>query len=127
MAERITGRILWSNLNLLFWISLIPFMMGWMGAAAFAPVPTAGYGCVLLGAALAYRLLVRAILAAEGPESPLAAAIGRDIKGKVSASLYAVAIPAAFLRTWIADALYVLVAAIWFVPDRRIENQLTSR
>jgi uncharacterized membrane protein len=100
--------------------------MGWMGATELAPLPTAGYGCALLGAAIAYRLLVVAILAAEGPESELAAAIGSDVKGKVSTLLYAVAIPAAFLATWIAVALYVVVAGIWFVPDRRIERRLTS-
>jgi len=123
-ADRINGRILWANLHLLFWLSLIPWVTWWVGRNHNASVPTALYGVVLLAAAFAYLILQRAIIKAQGPGSRLAAAIGRDLKGTISALLYAVAIPAAFLTPWISDALYVGVALVWLVPDRRIESRL---
>lgn len=124
VARRISGGVLWANLHLLFWLSLVPFVTGWMGENHFAPVPTAVYGAVLLMAAVAYTILQATIIAGEGSESKLAAAVGRDLKGKLSLLLYAVAIPLAFANQWISDALYVLVALIWLVPDRRIESRL---
>jgi uncharacterized membrane protein len=120
-AERINGGILWANLHLLFWLSLFPFCTGWMGENHFARVPVATYGAVSLLAAIAYYILQSAIVAVEGKDSALASAIGRDVKGKVSPVLYASAIPLAFLNHWIAVALYVTVALIWLVPDRRLE------
>jgi uncharacterized membrane protein len=120
-SERINGTILWANLHLLFWLSLIPFTTGWMGENHFATLPTAVYGGVLLMAAVAYTLLARAIVAEHGPDSRLARALGRDWKGKLSIAAYAAAIPLAFVNQWISDAIYVAVAAMWFVPDRRIE------
>jgi uncharacterized membrane protein len=121
-AERINGKILWANLHLLFWLSLVPFVTGWMGENHFAPVPTAVYGVVMLIAGVAYLILQKAIVANQGPNSRLAAAMGHDVKGPISAFLYAIAIPLAFVREWIADALYVTVALIWLVPDKRIES-----
>jgi uncharacterized membrane protein len=126
LADRIDGRILWANLHLLFWLSLIPFATGWMGENHFASLPTAVYGVVLLLAGVAYLILQRAIIARQGPGSRLAAAVGRDVKGKVSAALYAAAIPLAFVREWMADAIYVFVALMWLVPDRRIESALAG-
>ena len=123
-TNRIDGRILWANLHLLFWLSLIPFATGWMGENHFAELPTAIYGAVLLLAAIAYTILQTAIISAEGKGSRLAVAVGRDKKGKVSMALCAAAIPLAFFREWIADALYVTVALTWLVPDRRIEARL---
>jgi uncharacterized membrane protein len=123
-TARINGTILWANLHLLFWLSLVPFTTGWMGENHFAPLPTAAYGVTLLAAAMAYYLLQSAIIAAEGPGSRLAAAVGRDLKGKISPVLYAVAIPIAFLSRGLAYALYVVVALVWLVPDRRIESRL---
>jgi len=123
-TTRINGKILWANLHLLFWLSLVPFTTGWMGENHFAPLPTAVYGAVLLASAIAYFLLQSAIIADEGPASKLAAAVGKDVKGKISPLLYAAAIPLAFVHEWIADALYVLVALIWLVPDRRIEARV---
>jgi len=125
-TERISGTILWANLHLLFWLSLVPFITGWMGRNHLAPVPTAAYGVVMLFAAIAYWILQTAIVAHQGPHSRLAAAIGRDIKGKISPLLYAAAILLAFVNEWIADAIYVAVALIWLVPDRRIESQLRA-
>jgi uncharacterized membrane protein len=123
-ATRINGKILWANLHLLFWLSLIPFVTGWMGESRAAPLPTAVYGVVMLSSAIAYFILLRQIIAEEGPHSQLALAVGKDVKGKVSPLLYAVAIPLAFLQPWISDALYVTVALIWLVPDRRIEQRI---
>ncbi len=123
-AERINGKILWANQHLLFWLSLVPFVTGWMGENHFAALPTAVYGVVLLMAALAYFVLQRSIIAAEGPHSKLARAIGGDVKGKLSLGLYAVAIPLAFVAEWASDAIYVVTALIWLVPDRRIERRL---
>ena len=119
-TTRIDGGVLWANLHLLFWLSLTPFVTGWMGANHGAPWPVAVYGAVLLLSAIAYYILVRAIIRAEGPHSKLAAAIGRDFKGKVSAVLYAGAIPLAFVSAWLAIAIYVFVALMWLVPDRRM-------
>jgi len=125
-VTRVSAGILWANLHLLFWLSLVPFVTGWMGANHFAQAPTALYGVILLMAAIAYWLLQRAILARQGPQSRLARAIGRDLKGKLSPVLYAVAIPSAFASRWLAGGLYVLVALIWLVPDRRIERSLAE-
>jgi uncharacterized membrane protein len=122
--QHVTGAILWANLHLLFWLSLFPFVTGWMGENHFAPAPTALYGCVMLLAAMAYWILQRAIIASQGRDSLLAKAVGRDVKGKLSPILYALAIPAAFLEQWIAEGIYVLVALMWLVPDRRIERVL---
>ena len=121
-VERTTGRILWANLHLLFWLSLIPFGTGWTGRSHFASLPTAIYGVILLLSALAYTFLVRSIIAAQGPTSRLKAAIGSDAKGYLSLALYAIAIPTAFVNRWLAYAIYVAIALIWFVPDRRIER-----
>lgn len=123
---RVTGATLWANLHLLFWLSLVPFATGWMGENHFAAMPTAFYGGVLLAAAIAYYVLQRTLIRAEGPVSRLKAAVGRDLKGKVSPLLYAAAIPLAFVSPWAADALYVVVALIWLVPDRRIESRLAE-
>ena len=125
-VDRINGKILWANLHLLFWLSLVPFVTGWMGENHFAPVPTAAYGVVMLLAGIAFTILARTIVASQGPESKLRAAIGKDVKGKVSVVLYAVAIPAAFVNEWVADALFVAVALLWLVPDRRIERSLRN-
>jgi len=122
--HNVSGGILWANLHLLFWLSLFPFVTGWMGENHFAPVPSALYGVVLLMAALAYWILAQAIISAEGENSLLAKAIGRDQKGKLSIFIYVAAIPLAFLNQWIAQALYVAVALMWLVPDRRIERVL---
>jgi uncharacterized membrane protein len=126
VAERVNGRILWANLHLLFWLSLIPFVTGWMGENHFAAVPVALYGAVLLMAGLAYTVLARVLVTHHGKDSRLAVAIGRDYKGIASLITYTVAILLSFLNPWIAFALYVLVAAIWFIPDRRIEKKRTS-
>ena len=123
-TERVTGQILWANLHLLFWLSLIPFVTGWMGENHFGAMPTAAYGIVLLLAGTAYRLLVVSILAHHGSNSRLRAAIGSDTKGIMSLVLYALAIPLAFVNPWIADGIYVSVALMWLVPDRRIESRL---
>jgi len=122
LTRRVDGRILWANLHLLFWLSLVPFVTAWMGENHFAPVPTAAYGAVLLLAAVAYLVLQRAIIASQGPASTLAAAVGRDVKGKLSPLLYAAAIPLALVRPWLAGALYAAVALTWLAPDRRIER-----
>ena len=124
-AHRVTGGMLWANLHLLFWLSLFPFITGWMGENHFAPAPTAAYGAVLLMAALAYYILQQTI-ADQGPGSVLAAAIGNDWKGKLSPVCYAAAIPLAYWQPWIADALFVFVALLWLIPDRRIERLLNA-
>ena len=123
-TTRVNGGVLWANLHLLFWLSLVPFATGWMGENHFEPVPVAAYGVVLLLAAIAYFILARSILGAEGPDSALGRAIGRDVKGRVSAVLYLIAIPLAFVRHWLALGIYVLVGLMWLVPDRRIEGRL---
>ncbi|HEX7622175.1 MAG TPA: TMEM175 family protein, partial [Anaeromyxobacteraceae bacterium] len=124
VTDRINGRILWANLHLLFWLSLIPFATGWMGENHFAPLPTAAYGAVLLAAAIAYFLLQSAIIAEHGTDSKLASAVGSDVKGKISPLLYAAAIPLAFVRQWLADAIYVAVALMWLIPDPRIAKRV---
>jgi uncharacterized membrane protein len=126
VTRRVDGAILWANLHLLFWLSLVPFTTAWMGENHFAAVPTAVYGGVLLLAAIAYWILQRTIMASQGPASVLATAVGGDLKGKLSPLLYAVAIPLAFIRPWIADAIYVAVALMWLVPDRRIERVIAA-
>jgi len=126
-TQNVSGAILWANLHLLFWLSLVPAATAWMGENHFAPVPTALYGVPLLMAAIAYWLLQRAILAKHGNNSLLAAAVGSDLKGKLSPVIYVVAIPSAFVSPRIAGALYVLVALIWLVPDPRIEKALKAR
>ena len=126
VCQRVTGRILWANLHLLFWLSLVPFVTGWMGENHFAAVPTAAYGVVLLLAAVAYWILQRLIIRSEGQNSVIARAIGRDVKGNASPVLYLVAIPAAFVHPGISGALYILVALIWLLPDQRIERIVTA-
>ena len=126
VCGRVTGGILWANLHLLFWLSLVPFVTGWMGENHFAPVPTAAYGVVLFLAAVAYWILQRTIMRSQGRESVLARAVGRDVKGKLSPLFYMLAIPAAFVRPWIAGALYVAVALMWLLPDRRIERLVAA-
>ena len=122
VVERVNGKILWANLHLLFWLSLTPFVTGWMGENDFAPVPVAAYGVVLLLAAVSYYILQTLILRAHGPEFSLRAALGRDKKGKASPVLYALAIPLAFVNRWLSIGIYVFVALMWLVPDRRIET-----
>ena len=122
-VQRVNGRILWANMHLLFWLSLTPFVTAWMGENHFAPWPVALYGLVMFFAGLAYFLLSRALIAHHGTDSFLAHALGRDRKGKISIVAYASAVPLAFLSPWISCALYVVVAAMWFIPDRRIEMQ----
>jgi uncharacterized membrane protein len=126
-ADRINGTILWANLHLLFWLSLIPFATGWMGENHFAAVPTAAYGAVLLLAGVAYSILQKAIIAEHGSGSKLATAVGNDRKGKMSVLLYASAIPLAFVNQWASDAIYVFVALLWLVPDKRIESRFERR
>ncbi|MES1165212.1 MAG: TMEM175 family protein [Verrucomicrobiota bacterium] len=123
-AEGISGGILWANLHLLFWLSLIPFTTAWMGENHAAPLPTAAYGLVLLCSGIAYVILQGRIIAHHGPDSKLARAVGRDRKGKASAVGYTLAIPLAFVDVRISIAIYVLFAAIWLIPDRRIEAVL---
>jgi uncharacterized membrane protein len=125
-TRRVSGAVLWANLHLLFWLSLVPFVTGWMGENSFAPAPTALYGVILLMAAIAYYVLQQAIVTGQGRGGLLARAVGGDLKGKLSPFLYLVAIPSAFFSQWIAGAIYVLVALIWLVPDRRIERALAQ-
>ena len=126
-TERVDGKVLWANLVLLFWLSLVPFSIRWIDEVGFRPLPTAGYGVVLICAAISYNILQRQIIAANGPQSRLAVATGSDLKGKLSIVLYAVAIAVAFVRPWASIALYVGVALIWLVPDRRIESAMKRR
>jgi uncharacterized membrane protein len=119
-AHKVTGGIMWANLHLLFWLSLFPFVTGWMGENHFTTAPTALYGAVMLLAAIAYYILQNLIIADQGRDSKLAASIGRDLKGKFSPVLYALAIVAAFFQPWISAGLYVVVALLWLIPDRRI-------
>jgi uncharacterized membrane protein len=126
-TKRVSGGILWANLHLLFWLSLFPFATGWMGENHLESTPTAFYGGVLLMAGVAYYVLQRAIIAEQGPGSLLAEAVGCDWKGKLSPVLYFVAIPLAFVSPWIANAIYVFVALLWIIPDRRIERILAQR
>ena len=123
-AKAVSGRVLWANLHLLFWLSLVPFVTAWMGETGFAAWPMALYGVVLLFSAVAYTWLVLALTAIHDQASVVAAASGRDLKGRLSLAGYALAIPLAFASPWIAGALYVAVAVMWLVPDRNIENRL---
>lgn len=126
-CRKVTGSMLWANLHLLFWLSLVPFATGWMGENHFAPAPSALYGAVLLMAAIAYWILQQLIIESQGPESLLKKAIGGDWKGKLSPLLYIIAIAMAFRSEWVSLGLYVLVAVIWLVPDRRIERMLAHK
>ncbi len=123
-TRHVSGAVLWANLHLLFWLSLIPFVTAWMGENHFAAAPTGLYGVILLMAAIAYTVLQRTIMRTEGPDSVLRAALGRDVKGKVSPLLYALAIPTAFVAPWVSGSIYVFVALMWLIPDRRIERAL---
>jgi uncharacterized membrane protein len=121
LTDRVTGGVLWANLHLLFWLSLMPFVTGWMGENHFAPLPTALYGAVLLLAGIAYYILEQVIIRNQDVDSRLATAVGSDTKGKISIVMYASAIPLAFMNQWISDAIYALVALVWLIPDSRIE------
>ena len=125
-VRRISGAVLWANLHLLFWLSLLPFVTGWMGTNNFGRLPTAFYGVDLLMAGVAYSILCRTLIAADGEDSLLARAIGRDRKATVSMVAYGLAIPAAFWNCWISQAAYVLVALLWLIPDRRIERMFAG-
>ena len=125
-VEHVNGKVLWANLHLLFWLSLVPFVTAWLGENNFGQMPAALYGTVLLLAGIAYSFLVRTLLTLHGHESLLATAIGSDFKGKISVVIYAVAIALAFVNSWISCALYVLVAVMWLIPDRRIERRLST-
>ena len=125
-VKHVDGRVLWANLHLLFWLSLTPFVTGWMGENNFAARPAALYGVVLLFAAVAYFILARLLVSLHGQDSVIATALGRDFKGKISMVIYLVAIPLAFVRSWLACLLYVLVAVMWLVPDRRIEKTIVQ-
>jgi uncharacterized membrane protein len=125
-VRHVSGTTLWANLHLLFWLSLIPFVTAWMGENHFAAWPVALYGAVLLAAGSAYFILVRVLISHHGQDSALAVAVGSDVKGRISMAIYAAAIPLAFLNAWIACALYVTVAIVWLVPDRRIERTLAK-
>ena len=123
-VKHVNGPTLWANMHLLFWLSLIPFVTGWMGENHFRPVPVALYGVALLMCGVAYSILVQALLKSHGADSTLAKAIGSDFKGKASLAAYACAVPLAFVHEWIALGLYIAVAVLWFVPDKRIESVL---
>jgi len=123
-VQHVNGAVLWANLHLLFWLSLVPFVTNWMGENHFTRFPTAVYGVVLLASAIAYTILQSRLIAMQGPNSKLAAAVAGDVKGKISLVLYAIAIPLAFVHQLIADAIYVVVAMMWLVPDRRIEGRV---
>lgn len=125
-TRQVRGSVLWANLHLLFWLSLLPFATGWMGASGFAPDPTAVYGMVLLMSGLAYWILVRTIIKAEGENSLVRKAVGNDRKGIFSVVMYAIAIPFGFFAHWIAHSIYILVALIWLIPDRRIERIIAA-
>lgn len=125
-VQHVSGSVLWANLHLLFWLSLVPFVTAWMGEHVFAPWPVAAYGIVLLLAAIAYFILTRALIARHGKDSTLATAMGRDLKGKISMGIYVLAILLAFVNAGFACLLYALVAVIWVIPDRRIERILIS-
>ncbi|KTC88935.1 TMEM175 family protein [Fluoribacter dumoffii] len=125
VTKSISGKVLWANLNLLFWISLFPFATGWMGENHFTATPTSFYGIVLLMASISYSILVHTLISHEGKESLVAQAIGNDFKGTSSILLYAFAIPLAYVYVWVAQILYVIVAIVWIIPDKRIENKIT--
>jgi len=125
-TERVSGGVLWANLHLLFWLSIVPFVTGWMGENHNAPLPTAIYGAVLILAAISYTILQSTIIRQQGSHSILARAVGKDTKGKISLLLYALAIPLAFVNQVISDVIYAIVAAIWLVPDSRIEREMAG-
>jgi uncharacterized membrane protein len=126
VTEEVDGLVLWANLHLLFWLSLVPFFTGWMGENHFARVPTAAYGIVLLAAGIAYYALQTAIIHRQGAGSPLAAAIGTDLKGKLSPVLYVIGIGAVFVDRWLGIAVYTIVALMWLIPDRRVARTLAA-
>ena len=126
VTQYVTGGILWANLHLLFWLSLVPFATAWMGENHFAPVPTATYGVVMLASAIAYYILQQVIIRSQGAQSALKIAVGRDKKGRISPVFYALAIPAAFIHTGISGAFYAAVALIWLLPDKRIERVVAA-
>jgi len=126
-VRKVDGAVLWTNLHLLFWLSLLPFTTGWMDENHFMPAPVAAYGFVLLMAAIAYKILQNALIRIEGPDSPLATAVGKDWKGKLSPVLYLAGILLAFFIPWLACGMYAVTAIIWFVPDRRIERVLNDQ
>jgi uncharacterized membrane protein len=125
-SKHVTGRILWANTHLLFWLSLVPFVTAWMGENGFAAAPVGLYGVVLLMCAVAYTILARALVSRHGRDSPLGRAMGKDVKGRLSLVLYASAIPFAFVSRWVSLGIYVAVAVTWLIPDRRIERTLTA-
>jgi uncharacterized membrane protein len=125
-VRQVNGRILWANVHLLFWLSLIPFVTAWMGENHFSSVPVALYGVVMLFSAIAYTILTITLVAHHGKDSPLAIALGRDFKGKISLLIYSLAIPVAFVNSWLACAMYATVSIIWLIPDNRIEKTLIS-
>ena len=125
-VQHVNGRVLWANLHLLFWLSLIPFVTSWMGENRFARTPVALYGAILMFAGVAYYILTRELIALHGRQSTIATALGRDFKGKISVVLFLAAIPLAYISAWIACAVYFSVAIIWLIPDRRIEKTLTT-
>ena len=125
-VSRVSGGALWANLHLLFWLSLVPFSTAWMSENHFPPIPTAVYGIVLIAAAIAYLILQTVLLHTEGDQSRLRLALGSDVKGKISPLLYCAGIGLSFVEPWIGLALYVVVALIWLVPDRRVERHLTA-
>ena len=127
VCRHINGGIMWANLHLLFWLSLFPFVTGWMGENHFHPVPSALYGSVLFMAAIAYVILQKLIVAAHGPDSRLAQALGSDWKGKLSAALYLVAVALSFAMSWVSGCIYIVVALIWFIPDRRLSRVVLAR
>ncbi|MDO8733164.1 MAG: TMEM175 family protein [Actinomycetota bacterium] len=125
-STRVTGGVLWANFSLLFWLSLFPFATGWMGLNHFEPIPTAVYGGVLMMAAIAFYLLLIVIIRAQGPESEIAAVLGSNLKGKISPIIYSLGIVVSFFQPWVAVALYVVVAGMWLVPDRKLERAFNS-
>jgi uncharacterized membrane protein len=126
VVQWVNGRTLWANLHLLFWLSLFPFVTGWVGENSFATLPVVLYGIVLLFAAIAYFILTHTLISHHGKDSRLAVALGSDVKGKISIVMYGIALPLAFVNPWIACCLYILVPALWLVPDRRIERSLSE-
>lgn len=126
-SQHVNGRVLWANLHLLFWLSLVPFVTKWIGETHFAALPLALYGVVLVCAGTAYYILTRALISLHGLDSRIARAVGNDFKAKISVVLYLIAIPSSFIHRWIACAIYVLVAIIWLCPDPRIEKTLNER
>ena len=126
-GKHVNGQVLWANLHLLFWLSLIPFVTGWMGENHLAPLPVALYGVVLWCASVAYFILAHALICSHGQDSTIATALGKDLKGRISVVMYTLAIPLAFWCVWESVALYALVAVIWLIPDRRIEARLADQ